>query len=92
MAGLEGLGGLQARGPHQALPSEQRDDLSLQQGGVGIHDDEVLGSAVQAGHLDRQVHLALGGLPGQGAPESAGGEGKPGTQLSDEQEPADDGD
>ena len=57
-------------GAAAAALGQQVDDLALEQGGVGVHDDQVLGPAVQPGHLDREVDLAAGRLLGQGAPQA----------------------
>ena len=53
-------GGLGDRRHLAAAPAafgQQVDHLALQQGGVGVQDDQVLGPAVQAGRLDREVDL-----------------------------------
>ena len=57
-------------GAAAAALGQQVDDLALQQGGVGVHHDQVLGPAVQPGHLDREVDLAAGRLLGQRAPQA----------------------
>ena len=47
-------------GATAAALGQQVDHLPLQQGGVGIQDDQVLGPAVQPGRLHREVDLAAG--------------------------------
>ncbi len=55
-----------------AAPTARRqeiDHLPLDECRVGVHHDEVLGPAVQARRLDRQIDLAARRLLGQGAAE-----------------------
>ena len=55
--------------PHPRAVGQQVDHLALQQRGVGVHHDQVLGPAVQSGRLDRHVDPALRRLVGQCAPQ-----------------------
>ena len=54
-----------------AAPLRQEvDHLSLQQGGVGVEHDQVLGPPVQPRRLHREVDLAAGRRLGQGAAQA----------------------
>ncbi len=57
-------------GAAAAALGQQVDHLTLQEGGVGVHHDQVLGAAVQAGRLHGDVDLAAHGRLGQRAPQA----------------------